>query len=103
MNRKMKKTDVVRFPAIVIDDDHKIFFPSLEETPRVGILTFSKESTIEGFMNILDSTGTSFVLTGFMSRYSTLVYFLGDIRTLKSKINGVSVQPSSFRSFNQIK
>jgi hypothetical protein len=103
MKRKIKKTDVVRFPAIVIDDNHKIFFPSLDKSPRIGILTFRRDSTIEGFMNLLDSTGTSFVLTGFVSHYSTLVYFLGDLRTLKCKINGVSEQPRSFKSFNEIK
>jgi hypothetical protein len=47
MKKKTTNSEMVELPAIVIDDEHKIFFPDLKLSSRMGILTFKHPPAIK--------------------------------------------------------
>ena len=78
----MKKTKeaenetTLGMPAIVINEEHLILFPTIKTNPRMGFLSSKKKPSEAKF-------GT----TDIFFDTATIVYFLGDLRTLKRKIN----------------
>lgn len=102
MKNKKKNSEMAEFPAIIIDEDHNIFFPAFEDEPRLGLMTFKRPPSFEQMCDILAKTGTKFGPTEISCARYTMVYFLGDLRTLKRKINGVAEPHAIFnRPFPQ--
>lgn len=97
MKKKTTNSEMVELPAIVIDDEHKIFFPDLKLSSRMGILTFKHPPAIKKIIEILDATGISFGPTAFISNNYSMVYFLGDLRTLRRNVNGQALVPKRFQ------
>lgn len=96
MKNKKRNSEMVEFPAIIIDEDHNIFFPALEEEPRIGLMTFRRPHSFKQICDILAKTGMKFGPTDISCARYTVVYFLGDIRTLNRRINGIAEHPAIF-------
>lgn len=79
--------NTVGMPAIVIDEEHLILFPTTKTNPRLGLLSSKKKPSQAEIEDVISRTGTKFGITDIFYDTATVVYFLGDLRTLKTKIN----------------
>lgn len=85
--KEIENENTLGLPAIVINEEHLILFPTIKTNPRMGFLSSKKKPSEAEIEDILSRTGTKFGTTNIFFDTATIVYFLGDLRTLKRKIN----------------
>ncbi|HPM02907.1 MAG TPA: hypothetical protein PK816_12200 [Candidatus Cloacimonadota bacterium] len=106
MKKKTNNPELVEFPAIIIDEEKAIFFPN-NTVPRVGILKSSKGLMANDFEAILRKTRCSFhpsiVIDDelnktlfYWNQDYVVLFFLGDMRTLRKRINGKVLENRKF-------